>query len=240
MASHNKDVILLYQKVLKTYSQVSLWRIFRKWLLSNYIRIFIFVIYFISIPVLIILFLFNENLLYKMLDLSAIFIIEIIAIIVSAKSIINFYNIDKYKDFALFHKENWLSLKYLLFREHFLKQNNISKEDINALISFLERILEREFAFNIDWKFVLSFITSLVSVLGSWNVASTFYKGKQDPSPIIALTFPLIFLIVVGAIVLIIAFGIMTIKIIWKPEKDKTKEILLFLKLLREELYAKG
>ncbi len=38
-----------------------------------------------------------------MLYLSAIVIIEIIAIIASAKSIINFYNIDKYKDFALFH-----------------------------------------------------------------------------------------------------------------------------------------
>ena len=185
MAPQYKDIILLYQEVLRAYNQVSLWRIFRKWLLSSYVRIFIFVIYFISILVLFLLILFNESLLYNMLYLSAISIIEIIVLKVSTKSIINFYKLDKYKDFALFHKENWLSFKYLLFKEYFLKQNNINKKDIDILIRFLESVLEREFAFNVDWKFVLSFIVSLASVLGSWEVTRAFYKGKQEPSLLI-------------------------------------------------------
>jgi len=239
MALQNKDIILLYQEVLRAYNQTSLWRIFGEWLFSSYVRIFMFIMCLLSIATLLFLFLFNENPFYNALYLTAIFIIEIIAFKVSVKSIINFYKLDEYKDFALFHKENWLSFKYLRFKNYFLKRNNISKRDINALIRFLESILEGEFVFNIDWKFVLGFIASLAPVLGSWEMTSIFYKNKQEPSLIMMLMFFLTFLAIIGVIVSAIVFGIMVIKIIWKPEKDKTKEILLFLKLLREELHAK-
>ena len=239
MALQDKDIVLLYQEVLRVYNQVSLWRIFRKWLLSSYIRIFIFIMYLISF-VLLSLLLLNEKPLYNALYLTIIFVIGVISLKILAKSIINFYKLDKYKDFALFHKENWLSLKYLLFKNYFLKRNNISREDIDTLIRFLESILEKEFVFNIDWKFMLSFIVSLVSVFGSWEAANTFYKTKQEPSLIMTLAVFLIFLVIIGVIIFVIVSGIIAIKIIWKPEKDKTKEILLFLKLLREELHGKG
>ena len=239
MALQDKDIVLLYQEVLRVYNQVSLWRIFRKWLLSSYIRIFIFIMYLIFF-VLLSLLLLNEKPLYNALYLTIIFVIGVISLKILAKSIINFYKLDKYKDFALFHKENWLSLKYLLFKNYFLKRNNISREDIDTLIRFLESILEKEFVFNIDWKFMLSFIVSLVSVFGSWEAANTFYKNKQEPSLIMTLAVFLIFLVIIGVIIFVIVSGIIAIKIIWKPEKDKTKEILLFLKLLREELHGKG